>query len=70
MSAACQRLITNIVLARHREMATFWERVATRKGSDADALIDPAACRAYAKVARELFEAKLAKQRENAASVK
>jgi metallo-beta-lactamase class B len=60
----------DIPLAPHPEMVDFWERVAKRKQGDADALIDPAGCRTYAKDARESFEAKLAKQRADAASAK
>lgn len=60
----------DIPLAPHPEMVDFWARVAKRKQGDANALIDPAGCRAYAKDAYENFEAKLAKQRTDPASVK
>jgi metallo-beta-lactamase class B len=60
----------DIALAPHPAMVDFWERVAKRKAGNADALIDPAGCRAYAKDAREAFEAQLAKQRAVAASPK
>ena len=60
----------DIPLAPHPGMVLFWERVAKREQGDADALIDPTGCRAYAKYARESFEAQLAKQRADAASAK
>lgn len=60
----------DIALAPHPAMVDFWARVAKRKAGNADALIDPAGCRAYAKDAREAFEAQLAKQRADAASPK
>jgi len=50
-------------------MVDFWARVARREQGDAGALVDTAGCRAYAKEAREGFEAQLAKQRAEAASV-
>ena len=52
----------DIPLAPHPEMVGFWERVAKRNQGDADALIDPAGCRAYARAARSNFEAQLAKE--------
>jgi metallo-beta-lactamase class B len=60
----------DIPLAPHPGMVDFWERVNKRQQGDADALIDPKGCRAYAKDARENFEAQLTKQHANAASVK
>ncbi len=60
----------DIALAPHPGMVDFWERVARRNQGDADALVDPALCRAYAKDARESFEEELAKQRRDATSAK
>ena len=60
----------DIALAPHPGMVDFWERVARRDQGDADALVDPALCRAYAKDARESFEEELAKQRRDAASAR
>jgi metallo-beta-lactamase class B len=60
----------DIALAPHPDMVDMWARVAKREQGNADALIDPALCRAYAKDARASFEAKLTKQRANAASAK
>jgi metallo-beta-lactamase class B len=57
----------DIALAPHPGMVDFWERVARRERGDADALIDPTLCGAYAKGARESFEKELAKQRRDAA---
>ena len=57
----------NIALAPHPGMVNFWERVAKRNHGDADALIDPTLCRAYAKDARKSFVSQLAKQRAEAA---
>jgi metallo-beta-lactamase class B len=56
----------DIALAPHPAMVDFWERVEKRKAGNADALVDPAGCRAYANDARAFFEAQLAKQRANA----
>ncbi len=58
----------DVPLAPHPDMVDFWARVAKRNQGDANALIDPAGCRAYAKAARQSFEARLAKQRVEAAS--
>ena len=60
----------DIALAPHPGMVDFWARVARRKQRDADALIDPTLCHAYANDARESFEAELAKQRSEAALAK
>ncbi|MGH8272917.1 MAG: subclass B3 metallo-beta-lactamase [Gammaproteobacteria bacterium] len=60
----------DIALAPHPGMVLFWERMAKRNQGDANALIDPAGCRAYAKYARESFAAQLAKQRADAAAAK
>lgn len=53
----------DIPLAPHPGMVNFWARVAKRGQGNMNALIDPTGCRAYAKDARESFEAQLAKQR-------
>jgi metallo-beta-lactamase class B len=63
-------LSCDIPLAPHPGMVNFWERVARRKQGDVNALIDPAGCRAYAKDAREGFEAELSRQRAEAGSAK
>lgn len=60
----------DIPLAPHPEMVDFWERVAKGKRGDADALLDPAGCRVYAKDAHKAFEAQFAKQRAEAAPAK
>ncbi|MGA9333730.1 MAG: subclass B3 metallo-beta-lactamase [Rudaea sp.] len=60
----------DIALHPHPEAVDFWARVAKRKQGDADALVNSGACRAYAKLARESFEAQLARQRSAAAAVK
>lgn len=64
--AVVAALPCDIPLAPHPEMVDFWARVAKREQGDANALIDPAGCRDYAKDARENFEAQLAKQRADA----
>lgn len=69
-SAVVRALPCDIPLAPHPEMVNFWACVAKRKQGDANALIDPAGCRAYANDARASFEAQLAKQREDAVSAK
>lgn len=57
----------DIALAPHPGMVDFWERVARRDAGQADALIDPTLCRAYATDARKAFDAELARQRKAAA---
>ncbi|UJJ58335.1 subclass B3 metallo-beta-lactamase [Rhodanobacter sp. FW102-FHT14D06] len=56
----------DIPLAPHPGMVDFWARVDKRKQGDVNALLDPMGCRAYAKDARESFEAQLEKQRADA----
>ena len=68
--AMVAELPCDIPLAPHPEMVNFWARVVKRERGDVKALIDPTGCRAYAKDARESFEAQLAKQRADAASSK
>ncbi len=68
--AKVEALPCDIALAPHPGMVDFWERVDRRSQGNADALIDPTRCRAYAIDAREGFEEELAKQRRNAASAK
>jgi len=52
----------DIALAPHPGMVDFWERVAKRDQGEADALIDPTLCRAYAEYARGGFREELARQ--------
>ena len=66
--AVVASLPCDIPIAPHPEMVDFWKRVAKREHGDANALIDPTGCRAYAQDARETFEAQLAKQRANASA--
>jgi metallo-beta-lactamase class B len=68
--AVVASLPCDIPLAPHPGMVDFWERVAKRDHGNADALLDPAGCRAYAASARKSFEAELAKQRADAAASK
>lgn len=60
----------DIALAPHPGVVDFWERVAEREKGDADALLDSTLCSAYAKNARESFEAQLARQRAETSSAK
>lgn len=60
----------DIALAPHPGMVDFWERVARRDEGNAEALVDPALCRAYARDARETFEEELTKQRRSAAATR
>jgi len=68
--AVVEALPCEIALAPHPGMVDFWERIAKRDQGDADALIDPALCRAYAKDARESFADELTKQLRDAALAK
>lgn len=65
-----EALPCDIALAPHPGMVNFWERVDKRHQGDADALVDPTLCRAYAKGARVRFDEELTKQRRDAASAK
>jgi metallo-beta-lactamase class B len=68
--AVVEALPCEIALAPHPGMVDFWERVAKRDQGDADALIDSALCRTYAKNARKNFAEELTKQRRDAASAR
>jgi metallo-beta-lactamase class B len=68
--AVVEALPCEIALAPHPGMVDFWERVAKRDQGDADALIDSAQCRTYAKNARKNFAEELTKQRRDAASAR
>lgn len=68
--AVVASLPCDIPLAPHPGMVDFWERVAKRDHGVADALLDPAGCRAYSAAARKSFETELAKQRTEAAAAK
>lgn len=60
----------DIPLAPHPGMVDFWARVAMLEQGKANALIDPAGCRAYADSARASFAAELVKQKAESASAK
>lgn len=60
----------DIALAPHPDMVLFWERVAKRSQGDANAVIDPTACREYVQYARQHFYAQLAKERAATAASK
>ena len=66
--AVVEALPCDIALAPHPGMVDFWARVARRDQGDANALIDPTLCRAYAQDARENLGEELTKQRRDAAS--
>lgn len=61
--ALVSKLPCDIPLALHPSAVHLWDRVAAHKQGDANALIDPIGCRAYARSARKQFKAQLAKQR-------
>lgn len=61
--AVVAALPCDIPLAPHPGMVDFWARVDRREHGDANALVDPAGCRAYAEDARKGFDAQRAKQR-------
>ncbi len=60
----------DIALAPHPGSVNFWARVARRDQGDANALIDPTLCGAYAKDAHHSFEAQLDKERADTASIR
>lgn len=64
--AVVAALPCDIPLAPHPGMVDFWARVAKRNQGDANAMVDPSRCRAYAEHARQQLHAQLAKQRADA----
>ena len=64
--AVVAALPCDVPIAPHPGMVDFWARVAKRAQGDANALVDPSGCRAYADYARAHFEAELARQRASA----
>jgi len=68
--AMVAKLRCDIALGPHPDMVDFWERVAKRERGDANALIDPDGCRAYAIDAHKNFEEELSKQRIDAGLAK
>jgi metallo-beta-lactamase class B len=57
-----ERLPCDILLTPHPAASRLWERVAARQAGDADALVEPGACRAYAAAAREQLTARLERE--------
>ncbi|MBD8900596.1 subclass B3 metallo-beta-lactamase [Rhodanobacter sp. DHG33] len=68
--AMVAKLRCDIALGPHPDMVDFWDRVAKREHGDANALIDPGKCRAYAIDAQKNFEEELSKQRMSAGLAK
>lgn len=68
--AVVAKVRCDIALGPHPGMVDFWERMAKRDHGDANALIDPNGCRAYAMDAQKDFEEELAKQRAEAGLAK
>lgn len=63
--ATVAALPCDILLTPHPDASGFWQKVARRHGSaDAGALVDAAACRAYAATATKHLDAKLAQERD------
>jgi metallo-beta-lactamase class B len=57
-----ERLPCDILLTPHPAASRLWERVAARKAGNADALVDPGACRAYAAAARDQLAVRLERE--------
>ncbi len=66
--ATVAALPCDILLTPHPDASGFWQKVARRtSASDAGALIDTGACRAYATAATKRLDARLAQERAEAA---
>lgn len=61
--AVLERLRCDVLVTPHPDASGLWERIARRSGGDADALIDPGACRRYAATARERLARRVAEER-------
>ena len=58
-----ERLPCDILVTAHPSIAGLWEKLAARDAGNADALVDPNACRAYAASARERLTKRLDEER-------
>ncbi len=59
-----ESLRCDILLTPHPGASRLWQRVAARDDGDATALVDPAACRAYAAAARQQLDRRLEREAE------
>jgi metallo-beta-lactamase class B len=61
--AALDSLPCSILVTPHPDASGLWSRLARRDAGDADALVDPAACRRYSAGARERLAQRVAAER-------
>lgn len=57
-----RHLRCDILVTPHPAGSGFWDRVEARDGGEADALVDPGACRRYAEASRDQLERRLARE--------
>lgn len=60
--AVLDALPCDVLLTPHPDASRLWQRVAEREAGKADALVDPAACRAYAAAARARLKRRIASE--------
>jgi metallo-beta-lactamase class B len=61
--AVLDRLPCSILITPHPEVSGLWNRLARREAGDADALVDPSACKRYATAARERLAQRVAAEK-------
>jgi metallo-beta-lactamase class B len=61
--AVLDSLPCSVLVTPHPDVSDLWSRVARRDAGDADALVDPAACRRYAAGARERLAQRVAAEK-------
>lgn len=61
--AVLERLSCDILVTTHPAASRLWERLEARERGDADALVDPGACRRYAAQAREQLARRVERER-------
>lgn len=58
--AILESLPCDVLLTPHPSASDLWERIASRQNGNANALVDPAACKRYAEAARKNLAARIA----------
>jgi metallo-beta-lactamase class B len=61
--AALEQVPCDILLTPHPDASGLWQRVAARDAGNADALVQPGACRAFASAARDRLAQRVAKEK-------
>jgi metallo-beta-lactamase class B len=58
-----EALPCDVLITPHPSASNLWERIAARDSGNADALIDPTACKRYAATARKALEARISREK-------